>query len=452
MRAIETLGSFWLPKNKKQKVRGKLIFTKEKGIALELEGVLIKTPDMPCDIVLGENSDGEKYTLITCYLNTWSTSISFRHSRQSKRTSLFAKQLLVGAHFNHMEALKFKSAKFRCSNLESWVSARNFEWDSLDRTAERLFSITYGTKPYEPVIMRDKTKIGIMTEAPEMTHGRPIQWELSLVEKNFIVISPNRKEHLNKLLEEIYAMEFFLMLCIGEPQTLIEVILYQKNDEFYYWEKLELLFSPIQKDSKALAVFEMLISYPEISDKFEEVVQNWRNKYREFRDIWNSFLSIHLQPNMFLEPRFLLLAQALESYHRRKFDMDRGRQKAECDRIIKAQTDKEIEKYLKQKLQYAHEPSFKERFRDLIMRCPRLLYFRVLNHGTRMEEEDFLTQTKNARNYYTHYDKKLTKKVPDFGVLVNITGKLQLLMHYYILSELGFEEDWIIEKLSQKFR
>jgi len=69
-----------------------------------------------------------------------------------------------------------------------------------------------------------------------------------------------------------------------------------------------------------------------------------------------------------------------------------------------------------------------------------------------MNKDEFLTHTKNARNYYTHYDKHLEKKLPDFHTLASITNKLNLLMYYFIFNELGFDDDWILGKLCRKFR
>ena len=167
MRTIETLGTFWLPKNKKEKVRGKLFFSKETGISLELEGALLADSILSCDIILGENHAGEKYSLISCYLSNVSTSVSFERKKYTKNTKFIANKLLSGSHFNRLEALSFQSLKFRCSNLEKWVWANNFKWD-YDETVEKLFAVTYGFKLYEPAILQDKTTVEVVTQAPRI--------------------------------------------------------------------------------------------------------------------------------------------------------------------------------------------------------------------------------------------------------------------------------------------
>jgi hypothetical protein len=54
------------------------------------------------------------------------------------------------------------------------------------------------------------------------------------------------------------------------------------------------------------------------------------------------------------------------------------------------------------------------------------------------DAEAFVTDFKNARNYYTHYNPKLEKKAASGGALLLLTLQLQALLEMSLLRQLGF--------------
>ena len=430
MREIDISGFFWIADNENIKIRGKLTALQGKKISLTLEGSFTNSENSKglsfnnpilkrYDCILGETAEGDKFTLIKCFENGNNKKFKLIDGeyREYNTSHFTAEKLIAGGHFNSLNDLKFSEITFRYSNLENWVNANNFTWD-FGKNDENLYTIKYGFEPYKPATLIDGTSIKIETWSPSF-RSEIAQSEINLVERDFISISAEEELPLEKLLEKLYIMEFFLTLCIGNSQNLIEVFLYTKEEEpqtSYRGSKdLELIIPMKLKDVKPLKYHDMLIDFQQIKDDFTTIMENWHDKYEKLKDIWDLFFAIHLQSDMYLQPKFVLLTQLLESYHRRVYDIDRTAQKEERDRVIMSQTNEEIKKYLKQKLEHAHEPSFKERYNDLFSKCKGLN--NILRYQMAMDKETFLSYVATSRNYYTHYDEKLKKKVPNTNIL-----------------------------------
>lgn len=55
-----------------------------------------------------------------------------------------------------------------------------------------------------------------------------------------------------------------------------------------------------------------------------------------------------------------------------------------------------------------------------------------------------------TRNYYTHYDDRNLKKAFSVDELLQVNGKLLLLLEYHLMRVLGFEREFAAERVSRK--
>jgi hypothetical protein len=139
---------------------------------------------------------------------------------------------------------------------------------------------------------------------------------------------------------------------------------------------------------------------------------------------------------MYVEFRFLGYAQALEVYHRLAMDHENP---TKAERASDIQTIlsrcKEYESWLKEIFETSFSMSFLERVSELFDKFNEIctLYFKFNN------KELFVTATKNARNYYTHFRENLKKKVLRDQEFSWLTKDAELLLRLCILSELGYE-------------
>ncbi|RZK22213.1 MAG: hypothetical protein EOO43_09895 [Flavobacterium sp.] len=125
---FESKGHWFLPENKDLKIPGVLKFDVFEGATLELYGTLklyadfYKPEAVNEALILGTCDDGRIITLYKSFL-------SFTHTNSNGITIVryYANFVLVGAHFQELEDLKFKCIKSRIFNLAEWIDMNGFE-------------------------------------------------------------------------------------------------------------------------------------------------------------------------------------------------------------------------------------------------------------------------------------------------------------------------------------
>ena len=108
---IDARGVFFIPGETDKMVPGEIIFEKENGIYLQLDGSLY-LPE--ADIILGQNNFGERFTLYKCKCAT--------NYMLNEHTSWDIQFLIEHEHFEKVEDIKFDCINVSYKNLEEWVN------------------------------------------------------------------------------------------------------------------------------------------------------------------------------------------------------------------------------------------------------------------------------------------------------------------------------------------
>ena len=66
--------------------------------------------------------------------------------------------------------------------------------------------------------------------------------------------------------------------------------------------------------------YDMLFTFKDISDRFEILLKNWFEKADTLGPVYDLYFGTLYNPRMYLQHQFLSLIQAIEVYHRRKFE------------------------------------------------------------------------------------------------------------------------------------
>ncbi len=134
--------------------------------------------------------------------------------------------------------------------------------------------------------------------------------------------------------------------------------------------------------------------------------------------------------------RFLAIAQAVESFHRRTHPGQELAPAVHSARIarITSRLSPEDKKWVKEKLNWSNELTFAARIRALAAEFPDLL------RRAEPEIEDFVRLLKDTRNYLTHWDQKLRTKAASGAQMRAVTDKAELLLDACLLKALGVPE------------
>ena len=117
---FEYKGIWWLPDKPEKQISGTLRFTPNEGGVLELMSSF-KDIQVEPEIILGVSSNGKNITLHKCF--DTKTNFNFPGFLTS---SFYANVIFIGAHFQKLEDIKFKSISIHYSHLDEWVNISGF--------------------------------------------------------------------------------------------------------------------------------------------------------------------------------------------------------------------------------------------------------------------------------------------------------------------------------------
>jgi hypothetical protein len=102
--------------------------------------------------------------------------------------------------------------------------------------------------------------------------------------------------------------------------------------------------------------------------------------------------------------------------------------------------DSKHKEWLKSRLYFSNEPTLRERLQELINDTPSSILNKITSDSNQL-----LKDTRNSRNYYTHYDPSSEKKALKGVDLYYLSEKLRLILIIHILFETGLSPAQIEE-------
>lgn len=417
----------WYALDKKEYVKGILTIDEKDGIVLEVDGVIKNN-----GIINGVSNDNKKITLQGC-IQTYSS-----FGTAGCICKYTCSVVYVGETYDKIEDIKFDQFSFSTSNLNDWLWNRSF---SFDRNEEnKTFTVNYSLP--EPIIAKINEQYSIQIETSAILPPISIpQYEIEIKEKPKVKICSTSAEPLDAFLRLEYIFECFLKIAIGTNQNRYEMCGYRDG------KKVEIYLSRyiIYKDRDVSPMY-MPFHFHLVRDKWEKVIASWYENYEKYEDIWNLYFSVNNNTKNFIQHSFLFYVQVLESYHRRKYKSDRTEEKNKIKALIQ-ECPIEHQEFLSGALNFAHEITLKERLEELCKECDIMDI--ILNTQYRIDQATFVKVIKDNRNYYTHYDESMEKKKSEYLILHYITVKINIMIHFFLLKELGFDENERFEILKR---
>ena len=441
-------GIWWLPENPNNKVSGKLKFHPVKGLKLQLIGSFKRLNNLNTflqpPIILGITSNGKIITLYKCY-----ESQSHMSMPGFLSSSFIASFAFLGCHFEKEEEIRFDSLSLNYFHLEEWTGITGFrfkmETDPKNHLTKHEIIYSFPEKV--------GAKIGNLNISFDynFTSGGDGLKEVNLRHTTFIKIKPNKSLHFNDYQDVCYHIQNFLSLAIGK--AVFPIIIKGKSercstksqsgkaiypDIFIYYATNSLF-----ETSSKIYPFDMLFTFRDISGKFENILKNWFEKAEMLKPVYDLYFGTLYNSRMYLQHQFLSMTQAVEAYHRRKFEgkylLDEDYEpiyNGFKDVINKLDVEASFKNALINRLRYGNEFSLRKRLKDLFAE------YQSITQNFIKDENNFINRVVDTRNYLTHYDKKL-RNIADGEDLYRITQKLKTILQICLLHELGFDKEEI---------
>jgi hypothetical protein len=440
---FEIWGSWWLPGCSNRALAGKLtshLGNLELKLLGHFDGVDVNHRSLVIPVIHGVG-DAKQFTIWRAVQDM--PSIRFPGGVEQTFHKL---RVVVGAHMGREAEMRFSGVAFDAAQIGPWMVKqpvnRSFStgettgWrtrheinsdrtDSFGPTADGLtyrFGSNVETKTEDYLSYRFETQPGVHIDFSEVkTCAEAI----------------DRVERTTELLS----------LLVGEdvePQAIRLYVPEEKSGFKFLYE-----FRP-PAARKLLGPAEVLALLPNIRDTFLSVLDKWDQDRPRMRDVVSLLLDVidADAPQSYVQ--MLLLAQALEAFHRNIIGGDYMSQedyepaKQALVEAIPAGIKSDHRDALKSKIRYGNELSLRTRLRQLLASISDDSLAQL-----EIGRKAFVGEAVDARNDYTHWSLEREGARPDGAPLGNLVSNLLALVQLTVLKHLGVPEELVVGQMKK---
>ena len=487
MEEFISLGKWWLPNSPEVVVAGKLSFSANRGVNLELLGSFYDSPFQEVSetteettiidlikpeetIILGLLENNEEVTLYKCYGSILNFELIDRHDLFFQASYLFRQ-----IHFKNEQEIKFNSISVRYSYLEEWIGKSGIQgmWSG----EENKIWLSY--QPPSSIPMGEFKALDLSISFSQIYlnpfdiyFGRTY-YKASVEQKTFLTLHNSKNEPLNKCVEVILHFLDFLTFAISKPSSISAVtgkvnVSYERRifkddgspsiEEGIKEKQVNILFSLWNSEkSSEIKIFpyEMLFLYSDIEGELGEIFKRWVHKKELYESVFELFMVTMYTPNLYLHYRFLNMIQALEVYHGNKYKESKYQETKIYQEGISKNLLEVIEKFPPKNHENPHGIS--DDFRAALKGQVNSNLNRFTLH-TRLTEiledithllpdkfvggadiKSFISKAITTRNALTHHSKKAAKPEE----LAHLFQSLKVIIQCCLLRELGLTDESI---------
>lgn len=445
-------GRWWLVGRGERRISGVLRRDQFPGtLTLELDGTATVTSHrLPTQLagelptILGRTIENRKVTLCD-NRNTGRRQTGLGAQAKASDT-VSARFGFVGDHFPEGPETTFSSYTFRTTHLGEWAS-KGYLTGTDEYITDELGGILRQSirfpKPVELKLPWGGVSIHYGWEqssgVEEATIRRPVSWQLDLDVPQTVDVITDRY---------LWPLSQFLSFACDGGVVVDEVAAQVARRGPIGLAEIAVLRPPRPAPSlhAPRGRFEMLFSLADVEDRLESMLCTWFERFDLLRSSLDLLFGLVLGPEMYLESRFLLVAQGMEVFHRRRHAGVAEPVEEWKERIgrITAELSKTDAAWVIENLHWSNELTLHQRIEELLAA--------VQSTASRFLRQDFIKVFKATRNYYTHFDKRQYKNAAHGEDLHWLTEECFALMQLVLLNELGVaeSESWAWMRRTQR--
>jgi|GEM_PF-706073 len=441
-------GKFWLPNNKNEYYLGTLIVLSDGDIKLDLDGTFHEDHKITdIGMIYGLTTDNKKVTLDQCFYLKKKVGFVFSEAQ------ICVSFLIENAHLNDIQKVKVEQFDLKVDKLPNWLLLSGFKMlkDKVD-SAPSTFE---WNRPEEYTVEVENfftlsIEFGWYQGGPNINcYG---ETEIIIKESPYLQIIPKQEISFDKMLDYSYKITNFLSFASDDILSITKLSFFVNKiiDEDQNTSELILRYygcshTHTQKISNKY-INNMLFCFPRIKGNFNIILKKWFENYEIIDPALDLYFAVQFGAYKNNDARFLALAQALETLHRRHYKGTR------FDKELYTRIKEEILEscppqhhlFLSEKLNFGNELTLHNRLDELISPFLNLTYNdKNVTNPIFDDIKKLIKDIKNTRNYLTHYDTRLEKKSIKGEKLYYLTQILIGLMQLQLLNIIGFQLDEI---------
>ncbi len=446
---LKLSGYFWLPSNREKRIAGTLSILNGGKVELEIIGHF--SDDFPDfnNLQLGRIIGlVEELTLVTlencCYSKP---SYSFNGISKSKVRVEYA---LAGIEYEENEAVSFDSFNFSIDALEDWVGVTGISVE----TKRDFLGANIKFQLPEPINYQLSNGLDLSIRFGYSMPFRNAPLTLNLSQNTFFKITSHKPLTIKDVISFTHKFITFLQFAIDANVSLKSVFCFsnaitQEIGGENRPDPIGLYYSsfPFEEKIPTIESDWMLFRYMDIKGRFNQIIDKWMVAYDNFAPSLNLYFSTKIGAQKYIDGKFLALAQALETYHRRT-STETYIAKNEFQELlqqIKSNCPEQHKKWLASRIDYGNEISLRNRLNRIIESFKSHI-------GPDETIEKTIKLIVDTRNYLTHYDPKLESKAAKGRDLWLLCQKMEAILQLHLLKELDFDDNEINTVLSNSYK
>lgn len=443
-------GLWWLPSKPERRLPGRLTFSPAGGGVLEVWDELCD-----CDPRQPTNCHGTIFGLtsaarpISLYDSVARGSSVYRTGgKHAVTTSYHAGFLIAGAHFETLDKAAFPGYTAQFPNLSEWMgdAHADSDWKKAENGEVCELVVSLPLPPNSTLFQGDRFKLNAYSNAGTEPKGeRALQIsQRRILELEFPSLFP-----VDDFWPILRRFQDLLSLACAEPVYGHEVVAYQPDAEglpqtvgLHRWTR-------DSRGTEQIPFFRMLFTLAELKEKAPSAFDRWFAADAESIEALRPYFAVLYNDELYLETKFVMLVNALESFHRRTGEntaLPADKHAEKVGRILASVVGEDDRNWVKEKLSRSNQPSLRERLTELCSRVSPIV--------ERFESgiDVFVAQVSNTRHYLVHYDPSLKAKAIKDQELSILARRVEALCAGLLLNELGFPVKELPHMLSRTGR
>ncbi|TGL55257.1 hypothetical protein EHQ61_00660 [Leptospira wolffii] len=443
---IKYNGIWWLPSKPERRLTGTVSYKKDTGLKLELVGSFSEDPfsrDLQDEIpiILGHLTNGKNCTLTKSLLLNKNLTFPGIAELILEPTELF-----IGAHFQEVNEIKIFSLSTAFSNLSEWVWIDGFSIRNDPNSKKSVIEYQLPETIEFELNHEFTLKINFLATASGMAR---VNKEATIKQNVELIISSKEERSFVDFFDIAIKIKRFLSLAVNRDVHILKIsgkssknMIDLRGNPYYDPIGIFLRYSKIKEESK-IDPEDMLFTYRHIGERFSNILQNWLVLYEKFEPVMNLLFSTAYNNEASIENRFLNLAQAIESFHRKKFGGTYMEKEKYMNNVyplllqsIPNDISRDFRQSLEKKFEYGYQFSLRKRLRELFKSNGSFI------NNLFAEPEGLLKKINQTRNYYTHFEDK-DAFVKSGTALFYLAEKVKLMLIVSFLFDMGFAKEEI---------
>lgn len=369
-----------------------------------------------------------------CYIQKYIPS-----NENITKSKISSKQVFAGLESIDNEDITFNTFSFSVDCLDEWVNESAFKIDEDFKNG--IINILYNLPAKQSLALDNGMKLDL-----DFSYSLPlfpVITEAKITQRTFFTLKSEEPCNIDLFISLAHKISHLISFAVGETVSIKNVSArkYKENDEsvHLYSKKTKVFYcsTTYTKNIPKCLAWDMLFNFNTIKDNTEEVFNKWINAYENLSPTLFLYFSTKNNSINKIESKFLALAQALETYHRRLSD-----EKLMADDIYESllsgiinSCPKEHKNWLYGRLKYGNEITLSKRLKKIIE--PFKEYF-----GNNEQRQKLIKRIVDTRNFLTHYDKSLIDKSANSGrELYILYYKMEIILQLNFLQMIGFTSE-----------